>query len=382
MTGADIGERLEALRERYSRATKKEKGRILDELVGAAGCHRKSAVRMLRRRRPASQPGRGRGATYKEDVVEVLRMAWEATDHLCSRRLQPFLPELVGVLRRCGGRPISTELAEQLCRMSPSTIDRLLGPWRRSAARNRFSVTRPGTLLEKALPVRVFAPWDAARPGFLEVDLVHHCGAGDHGHYLTTLCAADVATGWSEFTAVWGQRQDRICEAIDRVRERLPVPLLGLDCDFINRALLAYCQRHQVSFSRSRPYSGNGIWRVEPKDWSIARRIVGHDRYSCREALEAMDEVYGILRLYVNFFQPTMKPAGKIRNGSKVRRLYDTAQTPYRRVLASGLLSDDASACGLQELAAIYDGLDPVRLRQQLDDSLTRLRDLSDDGGT
>lgn len=378
MTGADIGEDLEAVRERYSRGTKKEKGRILDELVGVAGCHRKSAVRMLRRGRPASQARSGRGPAYKGDVVEVLRMAWEAADHLCSRRLQPFLPELLPVLQRCGNRQISAELATRLCRMSPSTIDRLLRPWRRSAARHRFSVTRPGTRLKMAIPVKAFAQWDEARPGFLEVHLVHHCGARDDGHYLTTLCAADVATGWSECMAVRGKGQGRICEAIERLRERLPVPLLGLDCDFINRNLLAYCQRHQTSFARSHPHREHGIRRVEQKNWSIARRIIGHDRYSSGAALEAMDQIYGMLRLYVNFFQPTMKLAGKTWHRSRAgkvyaRKVYAPAQTPYRRLLASGLLSDDRR----RELAAIYDGLNPILLRQQLDDNLKRLRDLA-----
>ena len=123
---------------------------------------------------------------YKGEVVDVLRMAWEATDHLCSKRLQPFLPELVPVLRRYGNRHISAEVADELCRMSPSTIDRLLGPWRRST-RHRISLTKPGTLIKNAIPIKTYAEWDDACPGFLEVDLVHHCGASEEGFYLTTL---------------------------------------------------------------------------------------------------------------------------------------------------------------------------------------------------
>ena len=102
MTRVGIKEYVEALRERYSRGSKKEKGKVLDEFVRVVGCHRKSAVRLLGRTKANHQSRKGRGKVYRGEVVDVLRMAWEATDHLCSRRLQPFLPELVPVLRRYG----------------------------------------------------------------------------------------------------------------------------------------------------------------------------------------------------------------------------------------------------------------------------------------
>jgi len=373
MTRAGIKEYVGAVRERYLGASKKEKSRILDEFVGVVGCHRKSAVRLLGHKGLARQAKSGRGRVYKGEVVDVLRMAWETTDHLCSKRLQPFLPELVPVLRQYGKRHISPEVAAQLSRMSPSTIDRLLGPWRRSASRHRFSLTKPGTLLKNAIPVKTYAEWDDARPGFLEVDLVHHCGASEEGFYLTTLSAVDVATGWSECMAVWGKGQERVGGAIHHMRERLPIPLLGLDSDngseFINHHLLAYCQRYQITFTRSRSYKKNDSCYVEQKNWSIVRRIIGYERYSSKAALDTMNRIYSILRLYVNFFQPTMKLAGKSRHGSKVHKVYAPAQTPYRRLLASGVLPEEKR----RQLTAIYAGLNPILLRQQLDDNLKYL---------
>jgi hypothetical protein len=193
MTRASIKEYVEALRQRYFSTSKKEKGKILGEFAGVEGCHRKSAVRLLGRRKLAHRPKSGRGKVYKGEVVDVLRIAREATGHLCSKRLQPFLAELVPIL----------------CRMSPSTIDRTLGPWRRSAGQHRFSLTKPGTLLKHAIPIKTDAEWDDARPGFLKVDLVHHCGASEKGSYLTTLSAVDVATGRSECMAVWGKGQGK-----------------------------------------------------------------------------------------------------------------------------------------------------------------------------
>lgn len=136
-------------------------------------------------------------------MVQALRLAWEATDRLCSKRLQPFLADLVPVLSRYGDRPISAEVEAQLCRMSPSTIDRLLRPWRRLGGRRPFSSTKPGTLLKNSIPVRTFADWEENRPGSpRRVDLVHHCGDSVEGFYLTTLSTVDVASGWSECMAV------------------------------------------------------------------------------------------------------------------------------------------------------------------------------------
>lgn len=382
MTRAGVKEYVDALGNRYSRGSKKEKGKVLDEFVRVVGCHRKSAIRLLSHKRVNRPRRKGRGRVYKGEVVDVLRMAWETTDHLCSKRLQPFLPELVPILRRYGNRHISAEVADKLCRMSTSTIDRVLGPWRRSASHHRFSLTKPGTLLKEAIPIKTYAEWDDARPGFLEVDLVHHCGASEEGFYLTTLSTVDVATGWSECVAVWGKGQERVGAAIHRMRERLPFPLLGLDSDngseFINRHLLTYCQNHHITFTRSRSYKKNDSCYVEQKNWSVVRRIIGYERYSSHPALETLNRVYSILRRYVNFFQPTMKLINKTRHGSKVHKVYAPAQTPYRRLLASGTLSDEKR----RELVAIYAGLNPILLRQQLDDNLKRLWELASKPGT
>ena len=262
--------------------------------------------------------------------------------------------------------------------MSPSTIDRLLRPWRRLGGRRPFSTTKPGSLLKKSIPIRTFADWEEDRPGFLEVDLVPHCGESAEGFYLTTLCAVDVASGWSECTGVWGKGQERVGSAVHRVRQRLPFPLLGLDSDngseFINQHLYRYCQREGVTFTRSRSYKKNDSCHVEQKNWSVVRRLVGYDRYSSRNALECLNLVYATQRHYVNFFQPTMKLVSKTRHGAKVHKVYDTAKTPYQRLLESGVLTP-AKRAGL---AATYQGLNPVLLLTQLNGHLEQLWKLAD----
>ena len=379
MTRGSIQEYTKAVRERYLRASKKEKGRILDEFVNVTGYHRKSAIRLLRRkRRGIPWRRRGRPRQYGSGAVEALKVAWEATDRICSRRLQPFLPELIRVLRRYGEKLMTAEVEVQLCQMSPSTIDRLLRPYRRLGGRRPFSTTKPGSLLKNSIPIRTFADWEENRPGFLEVDLVAHCGESAEGFYLTTLSTVDVATGWSECVGVWGKSQTRVGGAVHEVRRRLPFPLLGLDSDsgseFINQHLYDYCQRNAIIFTRSRPYKKNDSCHVEQKNWSVVRRLIGYDRYNSRAALEALNRLYFVTRHYVNFFQPVMKLVGKSRQGAKVRKVYDTARTPYQRLLEAGVLSEAKQ----HELAAVYRGLNPVLLLEQMNGHLERLWQLAE----
>jgi hypothetical protein len=265
---------------------------------------------------------------------------------------------------------MTAEVETQLCQMSPSTIDRLLRPYRRVGGRRPFTTTKPGSLLKNSIPIRTFADWEENRPGFLEADLVSHCGESSEGFYLTTLSTVDVASGWSECIGVWGKGQDRVGGAVHRVRKRLPFPLLGLDSDngseFINQHLYTYCRREGINFTRSRPYKKNDSCHVEQKNWSVVRRLIGYDRYNSHAALDALNRVYDLLRLYVNFFQPVMKLVSKTRHGARVHKIYDRARTPYQRLLESGVLTQAKQ----QELAAVYHGLNPALLLKQINENL------------
>jgi hypothetical protein len=374
MTRTSIQEYTEAVRWRYLGSPKTEKGKILDEFIKVTGYHRKAAIRLLHQvNKPRSNKKRGRHRKYSTAVVGALRVAWEATDRLCSKRLRPFLPELIKVLRRHGETTMSPEVEAQLCQMSPSTIDRLLRPWRQLGGRRPFSTTKPASLLKSSIPIRTFTEWQENRPGFIEADLVAHCGESTEGFYLNTLSTVDIATGWSECVGVWGKGQERVGSAVHRVRQRLPFPLLGVDSDnggeFINQHLFAYCQREQITFTRSRSYKKNDNCYVEQKNWSVVRRLVGYDRYNSRAAYETLNRTYDLVRLYVNFFQPVMKLVSKTRHGARVHKVYDTARTPYQRTLHFGVLTEAKQ----QELTATYHGLNPVRLLKQINDNLESL---------
>jgi hypothetical protein len=382
VTRRSILEYVKAVRPRYLRASKEMKTRILTEFIATTGMHRKSGIRLLNRPDVAmGKKRRGRPRGYDGEAEAALIKSWEITDRLCSKRLQPFLPELVQVLARKEELNISAKTRTQLARMSASTIDRILRRYPHVTGRRKFSTTKPGTLLKNAIPIRTFGEWDEKQPGFLEVDLVAHCGESVEGFYLNTLSAVDVATGWVEPVAVWGKGQARVRGAVHDVRKNLPFPLRGLDSDngseFINQNLLDYCRQWKITFTRARSYKKNDNCYVEQKNWSVIRRIIGYDRFSTQAAFAALNDIYRLLRLFMNFFQPVQKLVSKRRHGARIYKVYDMAKTPYQRLLTSGILTQEK----MHQLAATYNGLNPVTLRQQIIQNVEHLWTLSDQLG-
>ncbi len=254
---------------RYREARSAQKSVILDEFVAATGYARKYAIRLLAA--PVSAPvapiTRPRASRYGPAVQEALRVAWAAANFLCGKRLVPFLPTLVASLERHGHLHVTDEVRTQLLAISPATADRMFARFRRAERPHAISTTKPGTLLKHQVPVRTFQDWNETRPGFVEADLVVHCGTSPAGSYLATLVLTDIATGWTECLALRQRTQEAVLQALDRARRLLPFPLLGLDTDngkeFLNAALIAYCAREQITFTRGQPYESNDQCFVE-----------------------------------------------------------------------------------------------------------------------
>ena len=165
---------------------------------------------------------RGRPKVYGLAVAQVLRQVWEASDGLCSKRLVPFLPELLAVLERHGELQLEEALKAQLLKLSAATIDRLLAPHRRQEALRPYTQGPSLAALKAQIPIRTFGEWAGVSPGALQADLVCHCGESTEGFYLTTLSVVDVASGWYECQAVWGKGQQRVGTAVHKVRLSLP----------------------------------------------------------------------------------------------------------------------------------------------------------------
>lgn len=266
--------------ERYRAAQWKEKGHILDEFVATTGYNRKHAVTLLKSvvHNAAAPRPYDRKRQYDSAVRVALIAVWKAANGICSKRLVPFLPDLVGVMERFGHLSVPPDVRAKLLSVSVATVDRLLASERHRNGKGKgISTTRPGQLLKRLIPVRTFAEWNDVQPGFFEADLVAHCGDRAEGSYLYTLTLTDIATCWTECLALLGRTQADVTGAITEVRRRLPFPMLGLDTDngseFINYDQLRYCEREGISFTRSRSYKKNDQAHVEEKNGSVVRRL-------------------------------------------------------------------------------------------------------------
>jgi uncharacterized protein YueI len=370
-------ELLEEIRPRYLKAKKAKKKTMLDEFVAATAYHRKYAIRILKHGHPRkSGKKHGFHKVYQGEVVVALEQIWEVCGRICSKRLQPFLPEMVKVLERCGELTLPAETKRLLLQMSSATIDRCLGPAHFEHPHG-LSTTKPGSLLKKAIPVRTYTPWNEDQPGFLEIDLVAHCGGSVEGQYINTLTCVDLSTGWIECLAVHHRSQQAVFEAIQTMRIYLPFLLLGLDSDngneFINDLLYQYSLSEKITFTRSRPYQKNDQAHVEQKNWSVVRRLIGYDRLETEAEYLLLQSIYADLRLYTNFFQPVLKLASKEHVDKKLVKRYDTAATPFQRVLAAIDIPFETKA----RLTNLYVQLNPVQLRTTIDAKVAKLWKIS-----
>jgi len=359
------------LAEHYRRAGKRDKGKLLDHLQALTGYSRSYAARAFRtagnanKQRGGHRPGSGR-KRYYDDVVQDLQRIWAILDFPAGKRLAPFLPEIIPVLEHHKEIELLPGVRSKLLTISAATIDRLLAPERKRLQLKGRSGTKPGSLLKNNIPIKTFADWDDTQPGFIEVDLVAHDGGNSRGDYAQTLDAVDVATGWTETRAVKNKAQRWVFEALQDMITAFPFPILGIDSDngseFINAHLIRYCSQHHITFTRSRPYRKNDNCHVEQKNWSVVRKTVGYLRYDQPEQLELLNQLYGVLRLYTNYFQPVLKLIKKERHGAKVKKKYDQAQTPYQRVLVSPQIPEDRKIA----LKEQYFMLNPASLKRQI----------------
>jgi hypothetical protein len=366
-----MGSRHELVRSlslRYCKGSRAEKAQILQEFTQATGYCRKYAITLLRDPPKVSNRvrKRRRKRIYTPDVLRALVVVWEMSGRVCSKRLIPFLADFVEALERHGEIALEPLTRSRLLSMSAATADRLLAGVRRQPPRRGLCTTRPGTLLRHQIPIRTFADWTEKEPGFLEIDLVAHCGESVGGEYLHTLVLTDVHTGWTECVALLNRSERAVSAAVDNVRMRLPFPLRGIDSDngseFINHNLTAYCRKHKITFTRCRPYKKNDQCHVEQKNGAIVRQIVGYDRYEGEDARRRLAAIYSQLRLFTNYFQTNLKLVGKVRNGAKVTRKYDRAKTPNQRLQEAGVLAESAQ----RDMKEQYELLNPAELARHI----------------
>lgn len=324
---------------RYHRARKWEKSRILDELCANTGWHRSHARKALTAAlAPKVVAVRGpRPVIYGPEVIAALTVCWTVLGMPAGKRLAPMLTELVAVLRHFRELAITDETATLLVSMSAATIDRRLADERaKHKIRGRVG-TKPGSILKSQIPVRTWAQWDDAVPGFVEIDTVFHDGGNRGGGHAFTLTVTDIATGWTESRSLRDRTAKTVVAALNRICAAMPFPVVGVDCDngseFINEDLLAWCQDRRITFTRSRPGNKNDGCHVEQKNWAVIRTVVGYYRYDTASELLLLNEIWQLQSKLTNYFHPQQKLISKVRTGAKVSRKHDKARTPFHRAI-------------------------------------------------
>jgi transposase InsO family protein len=367
-------EYFKAIYARYRQAERSTKQVILSEFCLSTGYHRKYAIRLLngpppdRVRRRTRRP---RPPSYGASVVSVLAAVWEAAGYPWSVRLKALLPLwMPWVRKRFRLRP---EVEEQLLRISARQIDRRLRDRKAKLKRRIYGGTKPGTLLKHQIPIKT-DHWQVKLPGFTEVDLVSHSGNSASGEFAHSLNVTDMHTTWTETRAVLGKSEIAVRDALEEIGTALPFRLLGIDSDngseFINWHLGRWCAKHEVQFTRGRPYKKDDNAHIEQKNWTHVRKLLGWDRYDTPQAVAALNDLYRHELCWTqNLYLPSVKLVKKVRVGSKLRRVYGAAQTPLDRVLTSPGVNADRVA----ELKALRDRLNPFQLARAIDRKLQRI---------
>jgi hypothetical protein len=276
---------------------------------------------------------------------------------------------------------IPPEVKAMLLKVSPSTIDRLLRGDKQKLAVKGKSGAKPGKLLKKHIPVRTYYADADKKPGFFEIDTVHHCGTSDSGEFCLTLTAADAYSGWAELRPTLNKAHKWVHEALIDIKSSLPFPLMGIDSDngaeFINAALLNWCNSERIQFTRARAYRKNDNCFVEQKNNSCVRNFVGYDRFCAAAERDALAAVYRPLCPLLNFFIPAIKLLSKTRVGAQIKKVYDkNVLSPYQRLLASPDLSGEVKA----ELTRRLGQYDPVKLQREVHQAVDTLMSLNRSG--
>jgi IS30 family transposase len=174
-------------------------------------------------------------------------------------------------------------------------MDRVLAEHKRKLRKRIYGRTKPGALLKHHIPIRT-DNWDITRPGFVELDLVSHSGNSADGEFIYSLNLTDIYSGWTETRALMGKGQRGVVTALEELVKALPFKLCAIDSDngteFINRQLIAFCKKHDVQFTRGRPYKKDDNAHIEQKNWTHVRKLLGWERYDSPSALNAMNDFY------------------------------------------------------------------------------------------
>ncbi len=367
----------------YLTADKAGKSELLQNVCAVTGMHRKAAIRKFRQlqlRGPSAPTKRGRPCIYTPAVTAALHDLWLAASEICGELLHSVIADYVAILQRDGMWQHGEETTTKLLAMSEGLVKLRVGKFMHaSKIHHGISATKPSQLKE-LIPIFI-GPWKNKPPGFGQLDTVVHCGSSLAGDMAWTVNWTDVATLWGGRRSQWNKGQKATQESLSNIRDKLPFVMLGAHPDtgseFVNWLLQGWCEEQGIELTRSRPYHKNDNAYVEQKNGHVVRRFLGYTRYDCKAVIPVMNELYDVLDVYLNHFVPSRKCIEKVRIGSKYKRQYDKAQTPYQRVLAHEAIDQAVK----DKLKAEHEQLNPLILKKKVDTLTTQILTIQRDYG-
>lgn len=355
------------LKKKYRKADRKIKTQLLNDFCDFTKYHRKYALNLINKPfKTKWKEHRIRKRKYDKNVIDKLLVLWRASNEICGERFHPFIPIILEKLKECETIKVKPEIEEKLLQISLSSVKRTIRRTRRRS-KIKISTTRPGSILKKHITVR-YGKWQEKDPGWCEMDTVSHCGIDPKGEFLSSVNLIDVATGWSEQAAIMGKSERFTLNEIKKIQKRLPFKLYGLDSDngseFINWHMYEYCKENRITFTRGRPYYKNDGAHVEQKNYTAIRQLIGYGRLDKPEQKEMLNDLYRSWRLYINFFQPSLKlkKVVKITATGKLKKKYFESKTPYQRLIEH----EKISRAQKLRLICQYEKLNPIKLQEAI----------------
>ena len=362
----------------YRKATKKGRGEILDNFERVYGRPRKSLIRSFNRllgykkRKLSNKKGKpkrrlpGRPLKYTKNVDAAIETILEAYNFPSAERIHDSIPEAIRILKRDSLWKYDEQTTNLLINMPLGSLKPRVAKISRDRGLMRgFSTTRPSKIFQD-IPVYL-GNWREEGAGYGQIDTVVHSGPRLEGIMAYTVNFVDVATYWQEPVAQLNKGELATKKSLEIIKARAPFRLRGLHPDsgseFINYTLKKWCDKNQIEYTRSRPSKKNDNCYIEQRNDVVVRKYVGYERYDCERAVIAMNELYGVLRLYINYFQPSFKLISKTkqRNG-KWKYEYDIPATPYQRVMTSKDIPESTK----MKLKEEYETLNPKLLLDKI----------------
>jgi len=370
---------------RIKKGGKKILTKIIDTVKSVTGMGRKSIIRRFHCKQMKDTSigeTRGRSLYYTPDVTVALKEVWEAGSEVCGELLHPMVSEYVNILKRDKMWKQGDVATGKLLIMSMGTMKNRVRKFLKARGKGRGISSTEASQIKHIIPI-FHGDWSVKLPGTGQIDTVVHSGHTLKGDLVFTLNYIDVPTLWDITRAQWNKGQVATKDSLSYIKDILPWPLLEVHpdtgCEFINWHLKGWCDTNDIKMSRSRPNHKNDNMHVEERNGHIVRKYIGYVRLDCKEAVDALNDVYSTLCPYLNHFVASRRVIEKFEVNGKWKKKYEPiGKTPYQRVLENEHIANEVK----EKLKKEHEKLNPLIMKNEIDRLKKILYDVQRKHGT